>query len=138
MSEDNTDDDDFDLIMNTMMNIITRRTVSFVDSYYDNFLYEDDENLERALIESLEMQPTLSKKTDVKVDFKSENFDSEKMKENNSCCICLNNYNKKSIVVNIPSCNHIIHKKCLEEWITYKDECPICRTKINIDLYLKK
>ena len=29
-------------------------------------------------------------------------------------------------------CGHDFHKKCLTEWVTYKDICPICRGPLPI------
>lgn len=29
----------------------------------------------------------------------------------------------------ITSCNHIFHKKCLDEWLTLNRKCPYCRTE---------
>jgi hypothetical protein len=146
MSFNQEENEEFDMIMTTMLDVVNTITTNILrnSSYYENIynriniIFDDDEELERALIESLEIQPTLDKKEDVKVDLPSENYDSITMKENNNCCICLSNYNKKSIVVKLENCKHIIHKKCLEEWISYKNECPICRKKIDIDTYLKK
>lgn len=43
------------------------------------------------------------------------------------CCICGEEYENKATALN---CGHIVHKKCLEEWIQRKKECPICRKPV--------
>ena len=41
-----------------------------------------------------------------------------------NCCICLDD-----ILSNIKTtkCNHIFHKKCINNWLKEKNECPLCR-----------
>jgi hypothetical protein len=47
------------------------------------------------------------------------------------CAICLNNNGTFIKTV----CNHEFHKDCLNEWIKYKENCPICRQNLeNFDL----
>lgn len=31
-------------------------------------------------------------------------------------------------------CNHIFHTVCIEEWVKYKPECPVCRASIPIKM----
>ena len=46
-----------------------------------------------------------------------------------NCVICmeplLNSYR-------LQLCGHIFHYKCMYQWIQTKEECPICRVRINI------
>lgn len=49
------------------------------------------------------------------------------------CSICLDTFkitepNIKTIQLN--KCKHIFHSKCLQKWIDYNDNCPLCRTLI--------
>tara|TARA_B100000073_G_C23605289_1_gene522152 strand:- start:298 stop:804 length:507 start_codon:yes stop_codon:yes gene_type:complete len=47
------------------------------------------------------------------------------------CVICLeacNDSEKKTL-----NCKHSFHKECIEEWSNLKNECPICREKINTE-----
>lgn len=45
------------------------------------------------------------------------------------CIICLENY-KIGDKISILSCEHFYHKKCLNEWLKKKEECPLCRVEI--------
>jgi hypothetical protein len=79
-----------------------------------------------------------------------DNIDDMVIKDNNisnlkyvqtNCAICLNDYliNKWDSDTNeisneisnenitILPCQHIFHKKCIQEWFLHKQECPICR-----------
>jgi hypothetical protein len=53
------------------------------------------------------------------------------------CCICLednkeNENNNPSIIWYHLSCNHEIHKECLDVWIKSHNSCPTCRKEITI------
>ena len=50
---------------------------------------------------------------------------------NNECVICKDEFVLKQEVAMI-NCNHIFHKKCIDEWGSFKNECPICRTNITL------
>lgn len=53
----------------------------------------------------------------------------EKYEENMECPICMEEIEKNESLYNI-QCQHILHKKCLEEAIKSNYLCPICRNKI--------
>jgi hypothetical protein len=42
------------------------------------------------------------------------------------CCICLEKFEKKS-KVNYLECKHVLHTKCLVDWMKKKNICPMCR-----------
>jgi len=45
------------------------------------------------------------------------------------CCICLRTM-KINDEVSLLKCQHLFHFKCLDKWIETKEDCPICRNKI--------
>jgi len=45
--------------------------------------------------------------------------------QENSCPICLNNYDSADFLKT--PCGHVYHQYCLEEWLQQKSECPTCR-----------
>jgi len=49
------------------------------------------------------------------------------------CCICLDEYKKKSKVSRLECC-HIFHKKCIEKWLLEKPICPLCKFDIFEDI----
>ena len=52
---------------------------------------------------------------------------------NETCCICLEKFGEQTIDSNVKeivqlSCQHIIHKDCIQKWIQFKEQCPLCRS----------
>ena len=53
-------------------------------------------------------------------------------KEGNiKCSICFETIEKDNIVQSLP-CSHCFHHECINNWVQMKEECPICRHKIEI------
>lgn len=48
------------------------------------------------------------------------------------CSICKENFKLLQTVSFLPFCNHVFHKNCLKQWVTYKQTCPLCRSEIPI------
>jgi RING-H2 zinc finger protein RHA1/RING/U-box domain-containing protein len=94
----------------------------FVDSLYDSVI-------DSVINESFETQPIperTNEALDLKVLVYDEICNEEKEKE---CSICLSEFEKES-KVSLISCNHLFHNECIKEWSMYKQNCPICRKKI--------
>ena len=49
----------------------------------------------------------------------------------NTCTICCTQFENDDSVI-LLNCNHIFHKECINEWIHYKAECPLCKTSVNV------
>ncbi|KAL3499224.1 hypothetical protein ACH5RR_038317 [Cinchona calisaya] len=45
----------------------------------------------------------------------------------NTCPICLSEYQSKETLRSIPECNHYFHASCLDEWLKLNGTCPLCR-----------
>ncbi|XP_027342764.1 putative RING-H2 finger protein ATL21A [Abrus precatorius] len=45
----------------------------------------------------------------------------------NTCAICLSEYEPKETLRSIPECNHYFHAQCIDEWLKMNGTCPICR-----------
>ncbi|MBA0608810.1 hypothetical protein Godav_020991, partial [Gossypium davidsonii] len=54
-----------------------------------------------------------------------ENF--ELPRPNNTCSICLSEYQAKETIRTIPDCNHYFHANCIDEWFKLNAACPVCR-----------
>ena len=46
------------------------------------------------------------------------------------CSSCLRSLNPNTKIIVQTKCNHKFHKICLENWLSYKDCCPMCRSDI--------
>ena len=60
-------------------------------------------------------------------------YDKSKHKQNqDSCCICVEDFEKTSVVRETP-CGHLFHDECLMKWVETKlaaPDCPFCRAEI--------
>ncbi|XP_068306718.1 putative RING-H2 finger protein ATL21B [Pyrus communis] len=45
----------------------------------------------------------------------------------NTCSICLSEYEAKEALRTIPECNHYFHAGCIDEWLKMNATCPVCR-----------
>ncbi|XP_022737672.1 RING-H2 finger protein ATL20-like [Durio zibethinus] len=45
----------------------------------------------------------------------------------NTCPICLSEYQPKETLRSIPECNHYFHANCIDEWLKRNASCPLCR-----------
>ncbi|XP_059440783.1 putative RING-H2 finger protein ATL21A isoform X1 [Corylus avellana] len=45
----------------------------------------------------------------------------------NTCPICLSEYQPKEELRTIPECNHYFHVNCIDEWLKLNGTCPLCR-----------
>lgn len=77
---------------------------------------------------------TVEKNEEVVVTKEHQKYSTIKIKEKRKqiCCICMDKFSCNQQVYWL-DCKHIYHKDCLDNWICYKQECPICRCKITTD-----
>ncbi|KAJ6933746.1 RING-H2 finger protein ATL20-like [Populus alba x Populus x berolinensis] len=45
----------------------------------------------------------------------------------NTCPICLSEYQPKDTLRTIPDCSHYFHANCIDEWLKMNATCPLCR-----------
>lgn len=50
---------------------------------------------------------------------------------NNTCTICIGEY-ENGDEIQILACKHSYHKKCINEWMSICQTCPICKASINL------
>lgn len=55
----------------------------------------------------------------------------EDIKEGEECSICIESFNKSSVVVQTV-CGHLFDERCLREWFSSKETCPMCRKKLKV------
>lgn len=59
------------------------------------------------------------------------NETSYKCNETN-CAICLEDFENKEEVRELPSCSHTFHINCIDEWLMRQGSCPICRRDVTL------
>ncbi|KAM0063508.1 putative transcription factor C2H2 family [Helianthus debilis subsp. tardiflorus] len=47
-----------------------------------------------------------------------------------NCAICLQDFEIKEEGRELPSCRHVFHVKCIDEWLIRQGSCPICRRDV--------
>ena len=58
--------------------------------------------------------------------FKNKNMDKD-------CRICLENFVIGQEILTLP-CFHFFHCNCISDWLRKKEECPICKSSIKVDI----
>ncbi|KAD2132545.1 hypothetical protein E3N88_41791 [Mikania micrantha] len=47
-----------------------------------------------------------------------------------NCVICLQNFNNREEVRELPKCRHMFHLMCIDEWLIRTGSCPVCRRNV--------
>ncbi|XP_058742071.1 RING-H2 finger protein ATL70-like [Vicia villosa] len=47
-----------------------------------------------------------------------------------SCSICLGDYKESDMLRLLPNCGHLYHAACLDPWLRFHFNCPICRKSL--------
>ena len=55
-----------------------------------------------------------------------DNFAEERKRPEQECSICLDDMYNNTDVITL-ECNHMFHKKCINDWFREKHDCPQCR-----------
>jgi hypothetical protein len=73
----------------------------------------------------------INKKDNIVLDQKYQTIISSSEHIIETCSVCLANFEENENLTQI-ECNHFSHTECLNEWVKYKSECPVCRSTIKI------
>jgi hypothetical protein len=143
MSEENNsvninDEVDFFYPIDLLMTLVTPNNLymfdvmtQLFDELIDESYYElrEEKMMEIAIQESLENYKTQEKKPNIELDIKSS-VSTNSLKGDN-CVICNSEFEINENITNLV-CKHVLHTKCISEWVKYKPECPICRASIKV------
>ena len=69
------------------------------------------------------------KKKNIKKETKIQKYDSSLLILDNSCSICLDNFEEGENIHTL-KCNHSFHDKCIEDWLDTQFTCPLCRLSL--------
>ena len=89
----------------------------------------EQEMIEFTLQQSLQNDESLKEDTNIEINEPITLYN-ENENENVECSICMEEFKDKDRVFTC-SCNQTFHYSCINKWIKSKDDCPICRKKIN-------
>ncbi|KAK9159137.1 hypothetical protein Scep_005711 [Stephania cephalantha] len=48
------------------------------------------------------------------------------------CSICLSSFRDEEKVKVLPDCNHTYHPHCVDEWLSSRSSCPLCRASLRL------
>ncbi|XP_074323445.1 RING-H2 finger protein ATL66-like [Apium graveolens] len=49
------------------------------------------------------------------------------------CCICLGIFEERDRVKVLPQCGHCFHYHCVDNWLSTRASCPLCRSALRVD-----
>lgn len=61
-------------------------------------------------------------------------YSNSKIKINNKeffCPICQSDVEINTEIIRELKCNHVYHVDCIDQWLILKNECPLCKDKLN-------
>jgi NACalpha-BTF3-like transcription factor len=70
----------------------------------------------------------LSKDDTISLSVCGERYDAE-VREIAGCSICLEDFSDEDEISTL-KCGHIFHKECVVNWGKYRQDCPMCRAKV--------
>ena len=119
------DDENVYSRMSTSLALVRQYTFT---SFYD--LENQSDQINNVLNTSFQNSQTLEK-TNKEIKILSQRFCSiNNLYDENTCRICLCEFENDDVLSKTDICNHIFHNTCIIEWGYYKTTCPICRTEI--------
>jgi len=73
---------------------------------------------------------SIEQKIDVfhRVEFKQDTDNSSKC----NCAICLEEIQIGDWYKKLPSCKHCFHAPCIDQWLSNRETCPVCRKEVII------
>ncbi|KAL9395140.1 hypothetical protein Peur_014425 [Populus x canadensis] len=51
------------------------------------------------------------------------------------CAVCLDDIESEQVARMVPGCNHGFHLECADTWLTKRPVCPVCRAKLDAQLF---
>ena len=62
----------------------------------------------------------------------------DESRKETECAICLEDFKDIDIIKAFYKCNHILHKKCLLNWLKKNNTCPFCKHDLSDDIKTMK
>mmetsp|Transcript_7664 Transcript_7664/g.6784 ORF Transcript_7664/g.6784 Transcript_7664/m.6784 type:complete len:199 (+) Transcript_7664:83-679(+) len=50
--------------------------------------------------------------------------------DSRECVHCAEDYDKGDILMKLSTCSHVYHADCMEEYMYYGNQCPLCRSEV--------
>ncbi|KAK7471677.1 hypothetical protein BaRGS_00035690 [Batillaria attramentaria] len=59
-------------------------------------------------------------------------FPAAKSDFDETCPICLVNFQAGDTLIRLPGCTHVFHDECIRKWLKEAYSCPVCRRVVNV------
>uniref|UniRef100_A0A7N1A385 RING-type E3 ubiquitin transferase n=1 Tax=Kalanchoe fedtschenkoi TaxID=63787 RepID=A0A7N1A385_KALFE len=56
------------------------------------------------------------------------------VEEGMDCSVCLGDFQEDETLRQLPNCRHAFHIQCIDTWLKSHTSCPLCRSKIELNL----
>lgn len=50
------------------------------------------------------------------------------------CAVCLELFKEGEWCRALPACGHVFHASCVDRWLIRRENCPLCRARVRLDL----
>ena len=130
----NIEREDINEQQNNTLNNLFNRIMLLNDTYINDSDTVMNMVLERSREDSYPKKKIEIKNT--KIIFKNidESVNQEYNLKSKKCPICIDKFNidttVKNNIIAITECEHIYHKKCIEDWCKEGNNCPVCRKNL--------
>jgi len=108
------------LLLLILFCMLIRIWYEFTISRHNNIINENANNINERLINHEACNPQNIEK--IEIQFKNNLYQNE-------CTICLENFNENEKLYEL-SCKHYYHKDCIDDWLSKKNTCPLCRLNL--------
>jgi Ring finger domain len=61
---------------------------------------------------------------------KGEDGEKTKNVSSHECAVCLADFQEKEIIKVLPGCSHAFHIDCIDTWLQFNVNCPMCRAVV--------
>ena len=117
----NGDNYDLENLLNRLKEMKKYKQVIIID--------ESDNDNTTAIYELTEKEDKITKNEFTAKLPKMKKLKDDELGTNNNCTICQSKIVKNEYYRKLEGCNHIFHKKCIDQWFfkTMDYNCPLCR-----------
>jgi len=73
-----------------------------------------------------------SKKAEINVrnNYRFSQTDDDDDEAQNTCAICLEEFEIGAYYKKLPKCHHSFHAICIDQWLSSRAACPVCREEV--------
>eukprot|EP01084_Bolivina_argentea_P181812 313951_1 len=86
------------------------------------------------ILDNLDSNVNIPESLTLKQINKINELNQNEINSNDKCSICLDNLSNNKKCKKLPQCKHILHSKCIDQWLGIRGDCPVCRGVVDISV----